>query len=93
MSGFVNLSRPTLETADVKHPQKVRLPSGYTLLAFPDIDAVLQHSDDAVHVSIYPPGSDCADQDDRVAELWIERECADILLLMCATSMRYLTWE
>jgi hypothetical protein len=82
-SGFVNLSRPTLETTDVKHPQKVRLPSGYTLLAFPDIDATLQHSEDAIRVSIYPPGSDCIDQDDRVAELWMEREDVDVLLFMC----------
>lgn len=85
MSGkFVNLSRPTLETTDTKHPQKVRLPSGYTLLAFPDIDATLQHSEDAIRVSIYPPGSDCVDQDDRVAELWMERDGADHLLRMYA---------
>ena len=84
MSGFVNLSTPSLEITSVEHPQTVRLPSGYTLIAFPDVDAVLQHSGDAVRVSIYPPGSDCVDQDDRVGELWMERTDVDLLLRMSA---------
>lgn len=90
MSGFVNLSHPTLETADVKHPQKVRLPSGYTLLAFPKFDGDSPFTDNAgedlLRVSVYPPGSDCQDKDDRVAEFWIEREDADVILRMCAQS-------
>jgi hypothetical protein len=90
MSEFVNLSRPTLETTDLKHPQKVRLPSGYTLLAFPKLDGDAPFTDDAggdlLRVSVYPPGSDCQDADDRVAEFWIEREDADVILLMCRTT-------
>lgn len=87
MGQFVNLSRPTLETTDFKHPQKVRLPSGYTLLAFPKLDGDAPFTEgageDLLRVSVYPPGSDCADQDNRVAEFWVERECADVMLLMC----------
>jgi len=87
MSGFVNLSMPTLETTDFKHPQKVRLPSGYTLLAFPKLDGDEPFTDtmsyDMLRVSVYPPGSDCQDADDRVAEFWVDRECADVILLMC----------
>jgi hypothetical protein len=88
VSGFVNLSRPTLETTDLKHPQKVRLPSGYTLLAFPVLDGdspdIFEVLHDPIRVSVYPPGSDCQDQDDRVAEFFIERDDADVILSMCA---------
>jgi hypothetical protein len=86
VSGFVNLSRPTLETTSVEHPQKVRLPSGYTLLAFPalqgDGPGIFEVIHDPVRVSVYPPGSDCVDQDDRVAELYVDREDADVILRM-----------
>lgn len=82
-NGFVNLSRPTLENATVSHPAKIRVPTGYTLLAFPDVDNELRtSSDDTIRVSIYPPGSDCVDQDDRVGEFWLEREGADVILRM-----------
>lgn len=79
MGSFVNLSRPSLKNATVERPEKVRLPSGYTLLAFTSPD----ESRD-VTVSVYPPGSDCVNKDEQVARFDIWREDVDVLLRMCA---------
>ncbi len=86
MGSFVNLSRPTLETATVENPCKVRLPSGYILFAHPMLpgDSYPSKADHWLNVSIYPPGSDCVSRDDCVGELEIPREGADVLLRMCA---------
>lgn len=78
---FVNLSRPSLRYASLERPERVRLPSGYILSALPDTD---DDGGEYLLVSVYPPGSDCVDKDDRVGEIRVWKEDADVLLRMSA---------
>jgi hypothetical protein len=87
MKEFVNMSRPQLSSATADRPEKVRLPSGYQVHAYPIplCDAASAPIlEDFMRVSVYPPGSDCIDTEDRVAELLVHRDEVDVLLSMCA---------
>lgn len=61
------------------HPTRLTLPSGYTLLAFAQDDVDYPLGEGWLRVSVYEPGSDCADRDERVAELYVPTEDADAL--------------
>lgn len=68
-----------LSDAATDRPRKILLPSGYTLYAFPVIVPDYDGSHD-IRISIYPPGSDCQDKDDRVGELLMWSMDADEFL-------------
>lgn len=61
--------------------RKIKLPTGYTLLVFPEMTGY--DTDEDVRVSVYPPSSDCQDKDDRVAELRLWSQDLPALLAMC----------
>lgn len=61
--------------------RKVRLPTGYTLLIFRELEGEENGTD--TRVSVYPPESDCQDKDDRVAELLLWNQDVPALLAMC----------
>lgn len=61
--------------------RKIKLPTGYTLLVFTTLGEYDDPTD--TRVSVYPPGSDCQDKEDRVAELHLWSQDLPAFLAMC----------
>ena len=61
--------------------RKIKLPTSYTLLVFTTLGEYDDPAD--TRVSVYPPGSDCQDKDDRVAELHLWSQDLPAFLEMC----------
>jgi hypothetical protein len=71
-----------LSATTPERPTKITLPSGHTLLALVSDVVDWPFTEGWLRVSVYPPGSDCVDKDERVAELYMPTEDANVLVAL-----------